>query len=138
MRMIRLLALIAAFALTSCFAYKVVPENSSRPFASDAELVVSRIKPENYPYPEGLHCFEPMLYLLTVGIIPAHCVERYSVSATAPGDGGELPPVKVKVTVVGGWIALLLIPLPNWRYAPIPEPGPALEKAIKRSVTESR
>ncbi len=59
--------------------------------------------------PEGFQCFEPMAFLLTAGLIPAHCVETYEV--TAPGIEAEST---YKVTTMRGWVTFFLMPLPEW------------------------
>ena len=68
-----------------------------------------------------------MLYVLSLGVIPAHCVDTYTVSA----EGKELG--KVKVTSMMGWVAPLLAPLPKWRYGR----GSNIEEQI-RDLVEGR
>jgi len=59
---------------------------------------------------EGKHCFEPYLYVLTLGIIPAHCVDRYSVYNDTQQVG------QIKVTRMMGWIPLFMSIFPGWQY----------------------
>jgi len=58
-----------------------------------------------------------MLYVLSLGIIPTHCVNTFEVrSSTEPKQQ-----TKVSVTTLGGWAALFLAPLPNWKFGEAPE-----------------
>lgn len=107
MPMNRSLIAVLFFSLAACSAFKIEPErvaNATR----DAELEVTKVN----KFPQGFQCFEPMLNVLTLGLVPAHCVDTYSVLAA--GTSQEV--VRVEVTYVYGWVALLLPPLPSWRY----------------------
>ena len=67
--------------------------------------------------PEGFQCFEPMLYVLSLGIIPVHCVNTFEVRSSAEPE--QL--AKVNVTTISGWAALFLAPLPKWKFGEAPE-----------------
>ena len=69
-----------------------------------------------------MHCFEPILYVLSVGVIPTHCVETYRVSSEDQDFG------TVKVTKMQGWLPLFMVPLPSWNY------GFGTEKNIQQGV----
>ncbi|WHI45408.1 hypothetical protein [Microbulbifer sp. VAAF005] len=93
--------------LSACATYKVEPEDKFSEAISDKDAVaVTRVN----KWPEGNHCFEPMMYVLTLGIIPTHCINTYSVSSGSQELG------QVKVTSMQGWVALLIAPFPNWQY----------------------
>jgi len=107
--------------LSSCASYKVVPEGDIAQAKNNSEtLVVTKMN----EFPEGRHCFEPMMYVLTLGIIPTHCVDTYIVSSESVELG------RVKVTYMQGWVALLIAPLPVWEYGY----GSAVESEIKEMV----
>ena len=98
---------ILSLVLSSCATYKVVPERGFLKEPSTSEdITVTKVN----EWPEGNHCFEPMMYVLTLGIIPTHCVDTYSVSSESRELG------KFKVTSIQGWIALFISPFPTWQY----------------------
>lgn len=103
----KILLIMFAFVLTACGAYKIVPQEE---LVVPKELVEEIEVSSGHEPPGGIHCFEPMMYILTVGIIPTHCVESYLVKA------GDQEIGEVKLTVMRGWVALLIAPLPTWRY----------------------
>ncbi len=102
MKQTLLIALI--LSLSSCAAYKVVPESNLMHAAGEISLV----KLNNHA--QGLQCFEPMLYVLTLGIVPTHCVDTYSVFTQTHNLG------RVKVISMQGWVALVLPASPVWKY----------------------
>lgn len=75
-------------------------------------------------WPEGKHCFEPMFYVLTIGIVPTHCVDRYTISAGS-GEIGQ-----AKVTMMQGWVTLLLVPFPQWVYGYGIDVTPEIQKLV--------
>ncbi len=117
----KFIILISAIVLTSCAAYKVVPEGKLTPVAvNKGELTVTKTN----KWSGGAHCYEPMLYVLTLGIIPTHCVDSYSVSSELEVLG------KFKVTSMNGWAALFIAPFPTWQYGS----GAAVETELKDLV----
>ncbi|GAA3930443.1 hypothetical protein GCM10022277_28950 [Litoribacillus peritrichatus] len=103
----RLFVIVIVLALSGCVAYQVTPEGDfKQPEIKQEDISVTR---EN-ALPAGRHCFEPMLYVLTLGIIPAHCEDTYNLTADSKEIG------KAKVTFIQGWAALLLVTLPSWEY----------------------
>jgi hypothetical protein len=117
----KLITIILSLSLSACATYKIVP---------DGKISLSESSPENITvvreneWPEGNHCFEPMLNVLTLGIIPTHCVDTYRVSTKHQELG------KVKVTSMQGWVALLMAPSPSWQYGY----GSNIEAQIKKMV----
>ena len=93
--------------LSACATYKVVPDGKLNKAASSDEVVIVTKVNE---WPEGNHCLEPMMYVLTLGIIPTHCINTYNVSS------GEQELGQVKVTTMQGWVALLIAPFPTWQF----------------------
>jgi hypothetical protein len=63
---------------------------------------------------EGFQCYEPLLYGLTLGVIPVNCVDTYAVSVTS--STGETAQGTYKLSVWTGWASVLLAPLPNWHW----------------------
>lgn len=101
--------------LAGCATYRIAPGDDAGydPPGPDVAIVVTR---EN-DSPEGFQCFEPMLYVLSIGIIPAHCVDTYVVAIPDSMAADTSRRLTVfTVTSIQGWVALLLAPLPDWRY----------------------
>src|SRR5277367_1567468 len=63
---------------------------------------------------EGFQCYEPLLYGLTLGVIPINCVDTYAVSVTS--STGETAQGTYKVSVWVGLASVLLALLPNWHW----------------------
>ncbi len=90
-----------------------------RATGADASLVVTPLS----TWPEGEQCFEPMLYVLSLGLIPTHCVRRYHVGYEAVGDVDPASlETHVTVTSMQGWIPALFPVLQGWRYGAGLEP----------------
>ena len=117
----KLAIVFLSVVLSSCVTYKIVPGGN---FSAEARTIESITVAKINKWPEGNHCFEPMMYVLTLGIIPTHCVDTYSVSSDSRDFG------KVKVTFVQGWVALFMAPLPTWQYGY----GSEVESEIKDIV----
>ncbi len=120
-----LIPLILALFLPACATYKVVPESELQ--LSQKGLEEISVTKEN-EFPEGAHCFEPMFYVLTLGIIPTHCIDTYQISDEDQNLG------LVKVTTMQGWIALLIAPFPTWKLGY----GTEVELEIKEMVVVSK
>jgi len=102
---------ILLFLQTSCETYKISPRVDMNQVSVGSEIALKKNEIPHWPgFPEGLHCFEPLLYILTVGVIPTHCVERYTVLSDSVEVG------QAKITWIGGWAALVIAPLPDWRF----------------------
>ncbi len=103
-----LLSFSLVLFITGCATYKVVPLEPLGTLPSNHETItVERIRTK---IPQGANCFEPMLTIMTLGIIPTHCVERYSVSFDSTEIG------EVKVTSMMGWVAIIMNPFSSWKY----------------------
>ena len=95
------------FNLVACSTYKITPDKEISNYDnSSQEISVTK----DNEFPEGNHCFEPMLYVLSLGLIPTHCVNTYSIQNNDDILG------KVKVTEIQGWVALLIAPFPKWQF----------------------
>ncbi|MCL6272352.1 hypothetical protein M3P05_20775, partial [Sansalvadorimonas sp. 2012CJ34-2] len=101
----RKLILLLVVLASGCVSYQVQPKGQLQNPVISKELSITR---DNI-YPMGKHCFEPMLYVLTLGIIPAHCENIYTVSADNEVLG------KVKVTSMQGWAALFSALSSEWK-----------------------
>jgi hypothetical protein len=95
---------------------------------ADAQLAIAKIDTR---YPTGFQCFEPMLAVLTVGIVPIHCVTNYVVTATGP-ELGQSVASHYKVTEMNGWLPLLLLPFPSWQYGRVEDPEAEIEGAVRK------
>jgi hypothetical protein len=130
-------ALLAApffVLLTGCITYRIeqtaIDETVAAKVTSDSAIQVSKT---NTLY-SGMQCFEPMLMVVTLGIIPAHCVNTYEARLLAPTGASSQALGSYAVTSYNGWVALLMAPLPQWQYGHM---GKA-DVAIKRWVLSQR
>ena len=101
------LSLVIILSLSSCAVYRVqkLPEyNAKSWYEPISELPTTEPKRLN-PLSEGFQCFEPMLYVLTLGIVPSHCVGYYQY-------GNDV----YKVTDMTGWIPAIYPLFSGWRY----------------------
>ncbi|MBD9425478.1 hypothetical protein IB232_09125 [Pseudomonas sp. PDM15] len=124
--------IISSILLTfigGCATYKVeMTDNASAAkmmLNPDAPILV---KQENL-HPEGFQCFEPMLFVLTFGLIPTHCADTYSASTIT--DQQKIVPLgSFKITTIGGWAALIIAPLPQWRLGSPDKPEIEMKQII--------
>ena len=81
---------------------------------SQATITILRNQSDSWPG-RGFQCFEPLLYVLTLGIIPADCTNDYAFEAVLE-DGSSTVPIhrKYAVTQIQGWVSGLLVLLPGW------------------------
>ena len=111
----KVISFILLTLIGGCTTYKVERVEN----ASVAKIAINPdapilVKQENL-YPEGFQCFEPMLFVLTLGLIPTNCTDSYSASITT--DQQKIVPLgSFKITTIGGWAALIIAPLPQWRF----------------------
>ena len=125
----KLVAIILAGSLVGCAAYRITLKEDRGLAAavqragSDAPIQVSK---ENR-VPEGFQCFEPMLFFLTVGLIPVHCVDTYKASAAELGGESIYT-----VTAMQGWVTLVLMPLPGWHFGFGRNPQPEIESLARK------
>jgi hypothetical protein len=62
---------------------------------------------------EGFQCFEPYLWVATIGIVPIQCINTYR--ATALNKIGEEQQFETyRVTSWSGWVAYLIAAFPGW------------------------
>ena len=72
----------------------------------------------------GFQCFEPMLYVLTIGIIPADCTNDYAFEAVLEHHDSTTPLRReYRVTQIQGWVSGLLVLLPGWEFGSGPSPS---------------
>lgn len=122
-----LLPLVTAVLLSACASYRIAPEEGTS-LRLDDSTTVSIVK-EN-AFPRGEHCYEPLLFVLTLGIVPTHCVDTYRAT-TEPK--GEQPPQSgvYKHTRMSGWFALLMAAMPGWRYGVLEHPEQGIESMVR-------
>lgn len=105
-----LLILLASFLVASCASYKVETQKGFD-FSSIKGKNGESLKLEKTnEYPQGGQCFEPMLFVLTLGIVPTHCVDDYNVTVEEKSIG------TAKVTTMSGWLPLIMVLSPKWKY----------------------
>lgn len=64
------------------------------------------------------------MFVLTLGVVPTHCVDDYEVKV------GEEIAGDAKVTVMAGWVPLFMSALPKWKYGSDPNlPAELIEAA---------
>ena len=125
----KVISFILLTLIGGCATYKVEMADK----ASVAKMIPNPdasilIKQENL-YPEGFQCFEPMLFVLTFGLIPTHCVDTYSASTTT--DQQKLVPLgSFEITTIGGWAALIIAPLPQWKFGSPDKPEIEIKQII--------
>ncbi len=105
MRLIYIVILI--IALTSCAAYKIDMVKKSSP-GVPSESTYDVLQTNDFP--SGAHCFEPYLFVLSLGIIPTHCIDTYSV------QNKTVEVAMFEVISMSGWAALVLVPFQKWRF----------------------
>jgi hypothetical protein len=129
------IALITVTAfLTGCAAYKVSPTDDEEFLRAVSRAgTEARVTVVREPGPgRGMQCFEPYLYVLSVGIIPTHCVWAYDITLLeGQASGGAALQTTIEVASVQGWVTLLLLPLPKWRFGSGASIEPELEDAVR-------
>lgn len=79
----------------------------------------------------GSHCYESMLFVLTLGIIPTHCISNYSAAVVAAAEPDrEIPLGTFRITSINGWLALFLAPLPQWNFGSPDSPEVEIKRAM--------
>lgn len=109
-----LLSLLIIAHISGCAVFKIEATDLDSKSLANLEKETSSIERVNSDFPEGMHCFEPMMFFLTLGIVPIHCINRYELSIEE--KNGHKKTHEVKVTSMNGWIPLLLIPSSTWNY----------------------
>jgi hypothetical protein len=128
----KIISVALTIFLSGCATYKVeIADNASTTktkIDAGAQITVTK---ENL-YPGGFQCFEPMMFVLTLGIIPTHCVYTYSATSitTSLGQQETVPLGNFKITTIGGWAALLLAPLPKWNFGSPTDPEREIQQII--------
>ena len=122
--MIKLILLIALSLLSACVAIKVESPNNSE-FDSAVDRVASVdeigerliIEKKLSVRADGQLCSEPLGSILTLGLIPRYCVEQFSATLLPSDNIRDLALSReYEATFLAGWIALFLLPLPEWKY----------------------
>jgi hypothetical protein len=142
MRVIKSLSIIALSLLSACVAYKTESQPNAdfvmtaRRFAAEGKLEDAlSVGPRMRTVPERTICAEPLGTVLSLGIIPRYCSDTYQATLTEPTvDNGAVQTQTYETTFVAGWLALFLLPSPNWRYGYQDQIGPAIELKILESA----
>jgi hypothetical protein len=89
-----------------------------------------------HTWPTGFQCFEPMLFILTVGVIPGDCSLDYDFDAfVATRDSVKIVHRRYSVTHVVGWVWTVLWLLPGWEVGPPARSDPAT-RALNTTINE--
>ncbi len=68
-------------------------------------------------YSEAAFCSEPLITLLTLGLIPRVCSSTYTATLSPSEYDGDIRLKRnYETKFVAGWLALLLLPFPQWKY----------------------
>lgn len=118
----KLILILLPLLLCSCATYKIEAQGKINSVVASAESI--EVKQEN-EWPGGHHCFEPMLYVLTLGIVPTHCVDTYKVSSESAEIG------TVIVTKMQGWVALFMAARPSWQFGMGNEPESEIRNLVQ-------
>ncbi len=81
--------------------------------STNAPIVSAKVETVNENQFPGSSCSPPILFIISLGIIPARCVDRYKVtnSENINEYSGEYV-----VTRISGWFALILGVFPDWEF----------------------
>lgn len=119
--------LACTMLLTGCSAYRIttIDDHALHTVKAASWVEVTR-KSRDVDF----QCFEPMLSVLTLYIIPVHCVDTYAVSVAS--STGETAQGAYRFSVWAGWVSVLLAPLPSWhlRVGHV-DPAVAIESRIR-------
>lgn len=68
---------------------------------------------------EGFQCFEPLLYVITIGIIPKICTQEYTFEVEWQPEQGPLQRKEIVVEEKGvaGWAAIIVTLFPGWSWS---------------------
>jgi len=106
--------LACTLLLTGCAAYRVSPGDDGAlravPVKGSSEIAVTQVRGPL----QGFQCFEPLFFTLTLGLIPANCVDTFAVSVTS--SFGETVKGTYKSSIWFGWVSVFLAPLPKWHW----------------------
>ena len=121
--MMRILIIVTSFLISACASYSLnVSEDFQYERVRAASSDTIQVKQLNH-YAKGVHCWEPMFFVVSLGLIPTHCVNDYEVFVSDESVG------KAWVTMMSGWLPPLLSLLPGWT---LKEPD-VKEAVIERS-----
>jgi hypothetical protein len=118
----RILLIFILLITAGCAATKSIPyldsdltKKGRYLLSTNAPIASAEVQKVNVKlFPEGTSCTSPLLFIVSFGIIPAHCVDRYKVTNSENSNeySGEYV-----VTRVSGWVALILGLFPSWEFA---------------------
>ncbi len=137
----KVLVVFTGLSLAGCVVHRVETnasldnkiESLGERLAADPHAGVA-LTPLNI-YPEGAHCFEPLFYVLSLGLIPTHCVSRFHVS-DAPIEAVDVSTLETDVTVTSmqGWLPVFLGALPDWQFGY----GEGVEDEVRELIESGR
>jgi len=139
------IALVAVLvsALSACVAHKITATEDFRQLSAESlSATGSQPNPNVFKInegPEGWQCFEPMMYVLSLGIIPAHCLDRYHVSWTDPEPDSKADlKTHFELSSVQGWVTLVLVLSPHWKFGYSADPEEDIQRMVRRRSRQTR
>ena len=121
-------SVISVLLLAGCSTYKIEKIDSAGMTTPKLEVKSIITVTQQNSYPEDFQCHEPILYFLTLGVMPIHCIRNYSVMLIKNlNKQDDIPLGAFQVTSVSGWAALFLAPFPQWKFGY----SPNIEHEIK-------
>jgi hypothetical protein len=102
-----------------------VLDNSIARTAEDPRSKITVLRNQSDVWPgRGFQCFEPMLYVLTIGIIPADCTNDYAFEAVLERHDSTTPfHREYTVTQIQGWVFRSPVLFPGWEFGSGPAPS---------------
>ncbi len=86
--------------------------------SGDYKIIINKFRYED-KYPQGFQCFEPLLFVISIGIIPVVCnnniILEIDLINTKTGEIKK-ESIKYKDKYVAGWVGLFLRVFKDWNY----------------------
>jgi hypothetical protein len=109
---------------------------------ADPQIILSNYSGNDLELAQGFQCFEPMLTVLSLGVVPGYCSHKEVSSFVLTGKNGQsvrFEGMTYTHKAVFGWVALPLGVAPGWSFSERRETSNALrawfesqEQAVRR------
>jgi hypothetical protein len=121
--------------LNGCATHRITSEDDGGLVAAVRRdgpgATIGVIKANRHPY-EGFQCFEPYMFVVTLGLIPIHCVHRYKASLSLElASSNEIPEAEYKISTIIGWAAPVVTLFPGWRWGSSKQPEVEIEALVR-------
>jgi hypothetical protein len=109
-------------------------ENKFSVTASNQELSILKAQ-KKFQIARGFQCFEPYLFIISLGIIPVVCYQEYEIETEWTDVNGRKTNKVFKVTEdkVFGWVAIFVSILSEWKLGM----GGAVESVVYDEVNRN-